>query len=103
MGALLYLLSATVVAPPRVPSEPQIVTPESLPLSVNDSKYQPVNLNSTARPEILNGTGVEGYRNLLLPDIAGMRLLPLSPSLSPLNPLLSILLNSSASQRNKHE
>ncbi|KAL8785329.1 MAG: hypothetical protein Q9195_008673 [Heterodermia aff. obscurata] len=75
MGAL-YLLSATVVAALTLPSEPQIVTPESLPLPVNHSSSQPINLTSTARPEIWDGTGLERYRELLLPGIAAPKHLP---------------------------
>ena len=82
--ALLYLLSATV-AVALTPSEPQILTPESLPLSASHSNNQTINLNSTARPDIWNETGVEGYRNLLLPGIAGMHLTLLPIYLPPMS------------------
>ena len=92
-GALLYLLSASVVAALTLPSEPKIVTPESLPLLDRHSNTQLINLNSTARSDSLDVTGVEGYRNLLLPGIVGMphdTLLPLYLRLTSLHPLLSI-------------
>ena len=85
IDTLLYLLSATAVAA-FTPSEPQISTPEPLPLSVSHSNNQPINLNSTARPDNWNETGVEGYRNLLLPGIAGMHLAFLPLYLPPMSP-----------------
>lgn len=90
MDALLYLLGANLGAALTLPSQPQIITPGSLPLAVNHSSNQPVDLNPTARPEIWNGIGGEEWRERLLPGVEGMPSLYSPPActfyLAPLKP-----------------